>query len=532
MAPTVDFLPVNTGCVGSVKGDLKWTPKDASTILQPFAPVPPVERKLGETETSYFLPSRESGVNDMYLHLGCRAPAHLVERQRVSLVWAIMRMKHPLLASKVQMNSYEDIVFVYNAPQSPSDTVTVADQSLEYRLQSKDDLIDEYLNGPRTLSNERLSYLIVSCDDQSDEIEKSYDFLICATHFLGDGMALHQFANDLFSLLGSPLDLAGLREKLSAEWSERCFKGPERAPTLPSSMEDRLPAVGARGLGRLGTRVDFNNTQQKLIGGHTFPREPRGTRHTIVPTISIDREKTKKILGNCKRRGVSISSALFAICNIAWARTHSTNWELPIMMYSALNMRPNLTADKRLNDSYWFLAIGYFNVVLPTFFPQEGDLTGTFWHRARSAKIQSAKAAKSPLSVPRCREMARERGERARIWAKEDDDKAMGIPPKPSVPVAAAVTPSKPKIPSNALMGLSLLGNLDGMYKHSAFPDLKLHTLTTGSRQRSGGMLLFGYTFVEKLWVSFGYDENGFEEDTVKRFWKNVIDAVDEFLLP
>jgi len=79
-------------------------------------------------------------------------------------------------------------------------------------------------------------------------------------------------------------------------------------------------------------------------------------------------------------------------------------------------------------------------------------------------------------------------------------------------------------------MGLSLLGNLDGMYKHSMFPDIKLHTLTTGSRQRSGGMLLFGYTFVQKLWVNFGYDENGFEEDTVKRFWKNVIDAIQEFL--
>jgi hypothetical protein len=27
------------------------------------------QRKLGETETSYYLPSRESGVNDMYVYL-------------------------------------------------------------------------------------------------------------------------------------------------------------------------------------------------------------------------------------------------------------------------------------------------------------------------------------------------------------------------------------------------------------------------------------------------------------------------------
>jgi len=204
------------------------------------------------------------------------------------------------------------------------------------------------------------------------------------------------------------------------------------------------------------------------------------------------------------------------------------------MMYSALNMRPNLLADKRLNDSYWFLAIGYFNIVLPTFLPTSGDVATTFWHRARSAKKQSAKAAKNPFTISRCRKMASERGARARVWAKEDDDKLAGIvskapAPAPSV-VASNNVPPKPKIPSNALMGLSLLGNLDGMYKHSVFPDIKLHTLTTGSRQRSGGMLVFGYTFVQKLWVSFGYDENGFEEDTVQRFWKNVIDAIHEFL--
>lgn len=33
------------------------------------------------------------------------------------------------------------------------------------------------------------------------------------------------------------------------------------------------------------------------------------------------------------------------------------------MMYSALNLRSVLTASKAFNDSYWYLAIGYFNGV-------------------------------------------------------------------------------------------------------------------------------------------------------------------------
>lgn len=186
-------------------------------------------------------------------------------------------------------------------------------------------------------------------------------------------------------------------------------------------------------------------------------------------------------------------------------------------------------ADKRLNDSYWFIAIGYFNVILPTFLPQSGEITSTFWHRARSAKFQSIKAVKNPMAISRCREMARERGARARVWAQEDDQKLAGTFKKPIV--AAVESQVKEKIPSSALIGLSLLGNLDGTYKHATFPEIQLHTLTTGSRQRSGGMLLFGYTFVEKLWVSFGYDKNGYEEDVVNAFWTHVTEAIDQFLL-
>ncbi|CAA7265890.1 unnamed protein product [Cyclocybe aegerita] len=491
-----------------------------------------VERQLGETEVSYFLPSRESGVNDMYLHLGCRASASLVQRERVALVWAIMRVRHPLLASRVTMHGYHDIRFEYNAPLSPFEALEEANRALEYRFQTKDELISSYLNGPRTLSSNRLSYLVVSSSESEQEGEQDYHFLICATHFLGDGMALHQFANDFFGLLGGSLDLASLGQKLSDEWSQRIKSDGDKGPTLPSSVEDRLPQASTSRWSRATARVDFDQAQRKLIGGHSFPRAKKGPRHTIVPTVSFERDVTKTILKTCKARGVSISAALFAICNIAWARTRSEGWDLPIMMYSALNMRPNLLADKHLNDSYWFLAIGYFNVVLPTFFPKSGDASQMFWHRARSAKTQSVKAAKSPMNVSRCREMANERGARARVWAKEDDDKAAETvalkPVLASDPISQS--PSKPKVPSAALIGLSLLGNLDGIYKHANFPTIKLHTLTTGSRQRAGGMLLFGYTFVDKLWISLGYDENGFEEGTVQKFWKNVLSTVDEFL--
>jgi hypothetical protein len=125
--------------------------------------------------------------------------------------------------------------------------------------------------------------------------------------------------------------------------------------------------------------------------------------------------------------------------------------------------------------------------------------------------------------------MAKERGMRARAWGKEDDERENGTwVPTPQPTPAPKPVINKP--PSKALIGLSLLGNLDGIYKHQDFAAVKMHTLTTGSRQRNGAMLLFGYTFVGKLWLSLGYDEMGFEDEAVRVFWNGVEEAVSEFL--
>lgn len=284
--------------------------------------------------------------------------------------------------------------------------------------------------------------------------------------------------------------------------------------------------------------VDFQMSQQKLVGGQAFPRRKDPERRTVVPTLSFSEARTKAILKKCKANGVSISAALFAICNVAWARVGGGSKELPALMYSALNLRPYFTVKRPSPwDSYWFIAIGYFNVVLPNFFPDSKDrVEAIFWHRARQAKEQSARAAKHPLLISRTHEMAKERGERARGWAKEDDEKEQGtwVPPAPAsrtdVPAREPVIPARAKAPSTALIGLSLLGNLDGVYKHATFPSIKMHTLTTGSRQRHGAMLLFGYTFAGKLWISLGYDANGFAEGVVDGFWSEAIGAVEEFL--
>ncbi|KAF8591917.1 hypothetical protein K439DRAFT_1643902 [Ramaria rubella] len=471
----------------------------------------PLSRPLGDSELSYFLPSRADGVNDMYLHLGFTAPTSLVNSERVALAWAILRGRHPLLASRVLMQpgKYDDVRFDYTPPPSPQHALKDAQDALRTAHSPKDALIDSYLNGPRTLSNDRVSLLILSSPhyapltppasplagpqvapphsppspDFTPDPEREFDLLICAAHFLGDGMALHAFANDFFSLLaapaaGSPPDANGkgpgtenengaplsdtmLHALLEREWHDRWGDTTQTTPThtlnadaaliLPAPLESRLPPARST-LQRIAFDVEFKCAQDRLIGGHSFARAPHASfRHTIVPTVSFDEDTTRRALRTCKAQGVSISHALFALCNIAWARVKSGREELPMMMYSALNLRPYL-APSPSNPSYWFLAVGYFNV--------------------------------GPRLPPPL------------VALKPDDTPTLARTPPPSA----------------ALLGLSLLGNLDATYKHATYPRVVLHTLTTGSRQRVGAMLLFGYTFRGRLWLSLGYDEAGYEE--------------------
>ncbi len=184
--------------------------------------------------------------------------------------------------------------------------------------------------------------------------------------------------------------------------------------------------------------------------------------------------------------------------------------------------------------SFFHLAVGYFNVVLPTLRPAI-PIADLFWHRARLTKSQTQRAVKSPFVVARSRETSKVRAARAIKWARIDDEaepakEGLGLSfaiPDRSAPVPASeddrpgpkfaplraamgtpaptpmISSSIPAVNQKALMGVSMLGNLDGMYKHAAYPDLKLKSLTTGSRQRPGGLLLFAYTFAYVTSVSF-----------------------------
>ncbi len=54
-----------------------------------------------------------------------------------------------------------------------------------------------------------------------DDNATDYELFICAAHSIGDGMALHQFANDLFGLLGGASSQEAMEQLVADEWKQR-----------------------------------------------------------------------------------------------------------------------------------------------------------------------------------------------------------------------------------------------------------------------------------------------------------------------
>ena len=139
----------------------------------------------------------------------------------------------------------------YTPPSSALDAVLDAKNHLEIRNDiTADKIVDQFLNGPRKLSNNASSHLTI-VERPSTEAHprvKEYDFIFYVTHYVADGLACHQIANLFFVILGGQAEahpvrtdaqLARLVEsQWDGRWSAREMSGWDYV--LPVATEDRL----------------------------------------------------------------------------------------------------------------------------------------------------------------------------------------------------------------------------------------------------------------------------------------------------
>lgn len=166
-----------------------------------------------------------------------------------------------------------------------------------------------------------------------------------------------------------------------------------------------------------------------------------------------------------------------------------------------------------------------------------------FWNQAREARSQGEATVRHPNFVTRTVEHGKERCVRGKIFAAQDDvrlglsppnsasPKAIPPPLAAATPAPKSTTPSTPPAPSVALVGLSLIGDLDKVYKAHEYPSLQLLHSTSGTRKGPGALLIFSHTFAERLYVHVGWDREGFEPGLVEDFADGIVGCIREFAL-
>lgn len=246
-----------------------------------------------------------------------------------------------------------------------------------------------------------------------------------------------------------------------------------------------------------------------------------------------------------------------------------------------MSVRHLLPTDVVKEQSYFHLALGYYTLSLPSFLlPRVED---TLWLRAQGVKRMTKSVVGSRWVGAKAVLEMEVRGGRARKWAEVDDAAAAAAKKKvegvkegereevkglgfevelkqetvevPARPVGSTTSsvftvpllpsplrpttqkeepthaqPPKQNVP---LLGVSMLGNLDGVYKHPSYPSIRLEQLTTGSRQRRGASLVFAYTFAGRLWLNFGWEMEGLGggQGEVGRVWGKMKSVLEEVLL-
>ncbi|KAJ6617549.1 hypothetical protein B0H10DRAFT_1948258 [Mycena sp. CBHHK59/15] len=476
-------------------------------------------RNLSQNELSYFLPSRAYGLNDMYARFVFRASPALVSPLRLRLAWAIMRLRHTLLACQIEMKPgcYDDARFKYTPPASPSSALYEAGDTLNiYDDKTGLGLIQDFLSGPRKLSSERVARVDVARERIAPNVVE-YHMLVMMVHAVNDGISVYRHGDAILELVGGPAVPGGpprtdveLAQLLDLEWRMRCSQ-PRADDVIVPPTEARLPLPWTA-IQDAAWKIDHQNVQRRYIGGHTLPRIASAVSDQIIDHVALTVQDTAAVLAQCKKQRVTVQNAMFALCNFAWIRTAHTHPEFA----APKPLRAHLAPTSALAASYMSLALGYCNIVLPAFLPAAADPHAIFWLRARAVQAQMRDTPRARCSW-RARRWTTRRTGRCRP-AQIDRD-------------ARAETARGQRRPVCCAHGISQMGDLGDVVNPARYTAIQFLDCWGHVRKGKGGIILFTHTLQKRFSMSFGWDRAAFPPGVIEEFWGYFQSGVHEFII-
>ncbi|KAJ7867715.1 hypothetical protein B0H14DRAFT_332534 [Mycena olivaceomarginata] len=500
------------------------------------ATMPTYHRTLGPNELSYFLPSRADGVNDMCseLHpfqdissptrpdrLIIHAPPSLITPLRVRMAWGILRLRHSLMACRVEMQPgcYDEARFALTPPSSPSRALTEAAACVRiFDDVTGPELMCAFMNGPRTLSANHLSRLDFALHGHVSQSTHEFQLIFMLHYMINDTLGVYATEQHMCELLGGsatpggpPRTDAELAKVLDHEWMQRWGALCVAHDLIVAATEVRILGLSQSKFQEAAWKVDNQNIQKRSIGGHVFLRTKSPAFKMRLIQARFDVSQTKAIFSKCKSNRVTVANAVWGLFNFAWIRLCAAHPEidapkdLPVLMYTAISLRRYLTPPSPL-ESYMSLALDYCNVMLPAFLPADADPYKMFWTRSRHAQRQMFKHAHSPLLLRRAVATgARPAGRALRP----------GPSPRRRLRSSASRTSATLPRPSSARRRTPLKTvDMDGC-----------------AREAPGGMLVVTRTSFGRFRMALMWDAVPFPPGLVEEFWRYVVDGVHEYVL-
>ncbi|KZT35622.1 hypothetical protein SISSUDRAFT_151902 [Sistotremastrum suecicum HHB10207 ss-3] len=201
------------------------------------------------------------------------------ETSALSLAWAIIRLRHPILASICLIDSYGASSFAYDLPKDIDAAVADAEGSTELKhfghasgMRPSEELEDAYKSGICKVSRSHLSHLLVSTShgsgspgvqsisppstpssgspprlfssaNQSPAMTE-YNLLLCTPHYVSTPMALSSILSELAALLSDPSATEyTLRQTLAKELNAKTLARQQRTSPLKSATYSPSPAL-------------------------------------------------------------------------------------------------------------------------------------------------------------------------------------------------------------------------------------------------------------------------------------------------
>ncbi|KAH9843003.1 uncharacterized protein C8Q71DRAFT_735522 [Rhodofomes roseus] len=493
-------------------------------------------RPMGTNELFYNLIRGPRGYLDSFsiVPLACSGE-HTTTDDEVVQAYAALRLRHPLLASKVAYSTTQLPELVYTSPLTQAHALREARAQIEFHAfhdqgTSTEALHDHWFSvKPEDALDLRNGTCSLYWGRDIDTRSGKYILGLMTPHFITDGRCRLNLVRCMLELLASP---GRAQRELAAHFAGKTpIVGiPPALNDLCPSMDDTSPSELAKAKAAFDDLVKFRSKPLSGLVPDVPISEDDPQPRFVRQTWSTD--DTTRILKACKAQGVTIThlaSVAGAFASVQRPRAAHVNEGFSdedsyyFECLSALDLNtkvPRVTSNGEMETATRLIM---YPVVMSV--PRAAALESTgsdaLWDAARQYKKRSDTFVNSPYFWHFCRFYD------ARIEDENYVYRAQMMPGKPILPYMSSLGNLKSVLPVRyPIQTAHVNGNTNGTASHSAEIRI-LDQISSGKADPRVANFLM-YTFDDRLNLQFKWDACRTSDGLIDSWFSRIVEIISQ----